>query len=68
MNYRCERCRQFMADLKSDLVCVGSFKPAAFGAIIPGPKDSIKCKCGYLNIFVERSAVKLFQGRQVAAG
>ena len=63
MNYRCERCKSFMADIKSDLVCVGSFKPAVFSAAVPQPKDAILCKCGYLNVFVERSAVKVFQDR-----
>ncbi len=50
-----------MADLTVDFQCVGSFKPAVFGATVPQPKDAILCKCGYLNVFVERSAVALFR-------
>ena len=64
MRYKCERCGRFMADLTGDFVCIGSFKPAVFAEIVPRPKESIMCsKCGYLNIFVERSTQKVFQDR-----
>ncbi len=57
-----------MADLTGDFVCIGSFKPAVFAEIVPRPKEALLCKCGYLNVFVERSTAKLFhdRGRKVS--
>lgn len=51
---RCFRCHQFMGETDEAIEFVGIGRGREFTDMIVAPKRTMKCKCGWMNVYKKR--------------